>query len=354
MRRETIIDITRDLMKKHDRRDDWRDALQRAVIGTTVLTDYSNKTYLIDDIDFESTPRSSFKTSSGVDKTYAQYYSERYKIEIKDLNQFLLVSRARERDIRAGLPELIYLIPELCRATGLTDKMRSNFHLMQAISAYTRMNPEQRVDTLNRFNQRLYATPESLSILSDWNVQLSQQLVKIEARELKPETIIFGRGHEEVPNARAEWIISDRSGMYKSVDSVRWVFLYPKEIENVALTFLKTLRTVAERMDFKMDDPLHRAIYDDRQDSYIKEIDSVARKNPTMILIALPTNRADRYSSVKHRCLVDHGIACQIVVKNKTMSHRSLNSVASKIVIQMNCKMGGIPWMVKIPVKGLM
>lgn len=52
--------------------------------------------------------------------------------------------------------------------------------------------------------------------------------------------------------------------------------------------------------------------------------------------------------------MVDYGIPCQVIVKNKTMCHRNLDSIATKIAIQMNCKLGGIPWMIKLPVKGLM
>lgn len=115
MRKETIYQISRSLMKSSG---DWRDVLKREVIGTTVLTDYTNKTYMIDDIDFNKSPSSTFQKLDGVETTYVDYYKSRYNITINDKRQFMLVSRARERDIRAGQPELIYLIPELSRATG--------------------------------------------------------------------------------------------------------------------------------------------------------------------------------------------------------------------------------------------
>lgn len=48
-------------------------------------------------------------------------------MNIRDPNQPLLVSRSTEKNLRAGQTELIMLIPELCRPTGLNDSMRSNF-----------------------------------------------------------------------------------------------------------------------------------------------------------------------------------------------------------------------------------
>lgn len=72
-----------------------------------------------------------------------------------------------------------------------------------------------------------------------------------------------------------------------------------------------------------------------------------------MFLIVLPSNRADRYSTVKKQCLVQYGIPAQVVVK-RTINHKNVGSVASKIAVQMGAKLGGTPWMVKMPLKGLM
>lgn len=52
---------------------------------------------------------------------------QRYNIDIRDPEQPMLVSKAKLRDIRGGQDEQILLVPELCRATGITDDMRNNF-----------------------------------------------------------------------------------------------------------------------------------------------------------------------------------------------------------------------------------
>jgi len=52
---------------------------------------------------------------------------KRYNINIRDFKQPLLVSRPTEKNLRGGVDQLIKLIPELARATGLTDNMRSDF-----------------------------------------------------------------------------------------------------------------------------------------------------------------------------------------------------------------------------------
>ena len=51
--------------------------------GTSVLTRYNNKTYKIDDLDFDSSPSSTFKNSDGKDVSYFEYYKNQYNIDIK-------------------------------------------------------------------------------------------------------------------------------------------------------------------------------------------------------------------------------------------------------------------------------
>lgn len=172
MRNETVYDIARSLMNAN--KGDWQQDLLREVVGSTVLTDYTNKTYNIDDIEFNMSPRSTFQPLIGEETTFLDYYKNKYNITIKDPRQMLLISRARERDARAGQPENIYLIPELSRTTGLTDRLRSNFRLMQQISAYTRLSPEDRVNALKKFNRRIQSTPESVKILREWSMELSK------------------------------------------------------------------------------------------------------------------------------------------------------------------------------------
>ena len=56
---------------------------------------YNNKSYRIDDIDFNQTPNDTFVDHYGREKAYKDYYREHYNLEIKDLKQPLLMSRAK-------------------------------------------------------------------------------------------------------------------------------------------------------------------------------------------------------------------------------------------------------------------
>lgn len=125
MRTETVLNIMSEL--RNNTRN-FRDAVNTEIIGMTVLTDYNNKTYRIDDIDWNQSPKDEFETKTGKE-SFISYYKRRYQIQVRDMNQPLLMSKAKEKDIRGGREQMIALIPELCRATGLTEKMRADFKL---------------------------------------------------------------------------------------------------------------------------------------------------------------------------------------------------------------------------------
>ena len=58
------------------------------------------------------------------DISYLEYYKNRYNIDVRQPSQPLLVSRPTRRDANRGDDQPIYLIPELCGMTGLTDDQK--------------------------------------------------------------------------------------------------------------------------------------------------------------------------------------------------------------------------------------
>lgn len=52
----------------------YQDEVQRQLLGTIVLTRYNNKTYRIDDIAWDKTPKSTFSTYSGEEISFVDYY----------------------------------------------------------------------------------------------------------------------------------------------------------------------------------------------------------------------------------------------------------------------------------------
>lgn len=83
-----------------------------------VITGYNNNTYRIEDVDFDANPSSTFTKKTGETISYQDYYQDKYHIRINDPTQPMLVTRNKPTERNASQGDLVYLIPELCRATG--------------------------------------------------------------------------------------------------------------------------------------------------------------------------------------------------------------------------------------------
>ena len=144
----------------HYRRDrNQRQIVGDELIGSIVMTHYNRKTYRVDDIDWVKNPRSSFE-QKGKMVTLAEYYETKYQLRISDMDQPLLVSRPKKRDVHRGEDGPILLIPELCQLTGLSEAIRKNYQTMKELSTYLQQPPDRRVHNIENFMQRLRGSPE--------------------------------------------------------------------------------------------------------------------------------------------------------------------------------------------------
>lgn len=58
-------------------KEHFQDECSKLLVGSIVITRYNNRTYRIDDVDWNKTPKDSFVMSDGKEITFLEYY--RYK-----------------------------------------------------------------------------------------------------------------------------------------------------------------------------------------------------------------------------------------------------------------------------------
>ncbi|XP_077286182.1 piwi like RNA-mediated gene silencing protein aubergine [Arctopsyche grandis] len=329
----------------------------KEIIGQIVLTDYNNKTYRIDDVDWSQNPLSTFVMNEET-ITYAEYYKKKYQLTIKDLAQPLLCSRAKARDIRRGCSEIVLLIPELSRMTGLDDKMRADFRLMKSLSNYTRVGPESRIMKLLAFNKRLATAKECVEDLKQWDMKLDDKLTTIVGRQLPCEQIYQGERGEvkyNVLDTNDGWTKNLRANKFVSYGLVKdWAVVTITRLKQDTTAFIRMVMSAGNGMGFNLPPPLTYEISHDSIGIYITELERIiSQKNPSLIFCVISNNKVDLYNAIKKKCCVDRAVPTQIVV-GRTLSHKSAMSIATKVAIQMNCKLGGSPWSTMQPVKNLM
>ncbi|XP_034253131.1 piwi-like protein Siwi [Thrips palmi] len=360
MRTDTVLDHLAQCLREAGPHH-YRDKFSKEIIGCIVLTKYNNKTYQITDVDYDKNPASSF-TYQNADITFAQYMQTKYQIQIRDMRQPLLVSKAKAREIRAGRDEIIDLIPEVCYATGLSDNMRGKWQLMAAVSRHTRIQPAERVNRLLAFNRRLQTNPQVMTEFGRFNMSLDNQLVRVPGRQLGVEKIYLGRDSSERDIVKEptlpsiDWTNSVKSNpLIVPKHLTDWfVLVSPRDKQNAG-RFLEMLERAGRGMGITVQPPQIANLPKDGLHEYIDALTQILNHHqPKMVMVIVPNNNGARYAAIKKKCCVDRPVPSQVLLgKNLNDPKRSM-SVATKVMIQMNCKLGGAPWSVNIPPKGIM
>ncbi|KAG8178643.1 hypothetical protein JTE90_010554 [Oedothorax gibbosus] len=347
----------RDVMQDASRqRGDMKEAVTKALLGCIAMTRYNNKTYKIDDIAWDMNPMSTFVTKGGPETTFKDYYKRAYDIEIRDMNQPLLINKAKKKDIKEGEEDkLICLIPELCFMTGLTDAMRSDFKVMKDVASYTRVQPESRQLTLQKFIDNVRNNPEARQCFDSWNLELDPKPISLDGRQLQSETLLFGRGFKGNAGPEADWgrMVTSKSVLVP-VHFEKWAVIFPKRDGNKIREFTTMLRNVCPAMGINVGDPQYVEILNDRTETYCQALKDIINPSVQIVVIIFPTPRDDRYSAVKKLCCIERPVPSQVINLKTISDGRKLRSVVQKIALQMNCKLGGELWAVPIPLEGLM
>lgn len=283
MRQETVLDVLVHLAKNGG---DYQEQFAKEVTNTVVLTGYNNATYSIVDVNWTMNPMTTFKGRDG-DQTFVDYYKKRYNLQIRDTRQPLLVTRLSPRDIRGGRTEPALLVPELCRTTGLTDNMHSNFQMMKALSEFTKMSPNHRHKGLMGFSKRLRETQESYDTMYKFGIKMEPTLQYAMGRMLVPEAIYFGNNRQEKPDAKtADWTPALRNNIqYANEELKKWVIIFPRKVLGDTDVFLNMMKEVSHGLKFTMADPKRVELSDDRSSSYARELLEYCKKDPKLIMV---------------------------------------------------------------------
>ncbi|KAJ8379922.1 hypothetical protein SKAU_G00007000 [Synaphobranchus kaupii] len=353
LRSETVLSVMSRL-RKDCGPEHFPEACTKELVGLIVLTKYNNKTYRIDDIAWDHTPNNTFKRGD-TEISFRNYYKTQYSLDITDGNQVLLISHVKRLGpAGAPPPGPAMLVPELCYLTGLTDKMRSDFNIMKDLSSHTRLTPEQRESRLNRFINNIHKNTEAQMELNTWGLNFDNKLVDIQARVLPAERIVQGPKTYEYNPWMADWSKEMRGlPLIRCRPLESWLMFYTRRNADVAQSLLQTLNRVSQPLGIRM----QRAVmveYDDRQEALLRALQQNVGPGTQMVVVILPSNRKDKYDCVKKFLCVECPTPSQCVVARTLSRPQALMTIATKIALQMNCKMGGELWSVEIPLKHLM
>ncbi|XP_032647113.1 piwi-like protein 1 [Chelonoidis abingdonii] len=352
LRSETVWDFMYNLYKQVEEQR-FRETCAKELIGLIVLTKYNNKTYRVDDIDWDSNPKCTFKKADGSEISFIDYYKMQYNQEITDLNQPVLVSQPKRRR-GPGMPGPAVLIPELCYLTGLTDKMRSDFSVMKDLAVHTRLTPEQRQHEVGRLIDYIHRDDNVQKELRDWGLSFDSNLLSFTGRVVQAEKIHqAGKVFDYNPQF-ADWSKETRGAPLISVKPLdNWLLIYTRRNYDAANALVQNLFKVTPAMGIQMNKAIMIEV-DDRTEAYLRVLQQKVTSDTQIVVCLLSSNRKDKYDAIKKYLCTDCPTPSQCVIARTLSKPQTVMAIATKIALQMNCKMGGELWSVEIPLKQVM
>ncbi|KAM6931274.1 piwi-like protein 2 [Xenentodon cancila] len=357
LRNDSVLDVMNTLYQQS--KENFQDECTKELIGSIVITRYNNRTYRIDAIEWDKSPKDTFTLMDGTKTTFLEYYSKNYGITVKELNQPLLMHRPKETSKPGGkqiITRVILLVPELSFMTGIPDKMRKDFKAMRDLTMHMNVSGEQHVHSIKQLLKNISTNSESEKELSRWGLQIGLDILMTKGRTLPLETIClqsssFGTG------ADASWsreIVKDIS--ISTIPLNIWAIFYPRRCAEQAEELVSTFNKVAGPIGMRLDRPIRVELRDDRTETYVKGILSHLTSEPNMQLVMciITGNREDLYGAIKKLCCIKSPIPSQVINVRTISQPQKLRSIAQKILLQVNSKLGGELWTVNVPLKNLM
>ena len=172
----------------------------------------------------------------------------------------MLVAMVKNKDKRPGknnevTEQIVYLIPEQCVLTGtvLLKGFERDFTMKREMDAITKLNPEVRYRKLRQLLSTIHDTPEAQQDLAKWQMEISEDVVKVNATALATVRVCFANNND-VTNTERGWNNSLRNAEHLlSVNLTNWVIFFMPRDEPKANYLNEEMVSTGAAMRFKVE-----------------------------------------------------------------------------------------------------
>jgi aubergine len=333
---------------------DEEDEIREYFIGRSVKTTYNRKNYIIDDVSFDKTPKTTTVNKDGNNLVLTNYYKVAHGITIKNTDQPLfVVNRIGSNNEKVTL----YIVPELSKLAGIDDSVTKDGQFMKALAAYTKLTPKERVAKTNEFMYLLNENTQRVITDKKTNKVINKELSALEKKKifqlnLQPSeknnfsanyietpTLTAGKNKQISPEERKPVPVS------QSKDLVNWLCVYHKENYNDANFIYDSLQKASASYGIKVGEPEWVEMNSLKADDWKTEVEDYIKKTKyDMVVFILDKYLDNLYKEIKKHSLTNAGYRSQ-VIKTESLQKNAM-SVASKIILQINYKLGGCTYKV--------
>jgi len=306
---------------------------------------FGKKKYKIDEILFDRNPKNHSIYVDGKSMTIENFYLQKYKLTIKDNTQPLILNNKKGPQNKILKS---YYLPELCTFSGLDESQQKNNFFMKELSSITKITPETRINQTNKF----------LDLLLDEtkNDKQENQLTSKEKSKLygikvsPPKESFYGYLMAEPK------ILAGRNKIIKTKDRVfplfkkekmsSWLCFYEKANYNDADTLYKCLSKASVAFGLNISEPEWVEMKSNSKlEDWIKNAEYYLNSydNYQFVIFLLGDKKNKLYDELKKHSLCKNGYVSQ-VIKTTSLKSKGMMSTCSKILLQINAKLGGVSY----------
>ena len=348
-RSETILDFIK--TNKYN-----KDLINSKLVGCSFKFQFAKRHYIIDEIFFDRNPSNQKINYEGESNNFIDYYQKAYNAEIKDLNQpLILVRKKGSNDEQINL----YFVPEFCNLTNIEEEEISNSNFLQNISVYTKLNPNEKVESINNFlnllqdetENKLLENMSSKKKYNEYGINIIP-LGLIQAYYMK-KTEFANEENKKIDASKFSGG-RDKVSLIKKISPVNWVLFYEKNKDNNEGYIIEKLKAASGKYGLTFNEPTKIVMScDDNAQQWIDKANEYfgeGKKENDFALFLLGNNSNYLYPKLKVHSLCTNGYISQ-VVKLDTLweadKDRTIISICSKILLQINAKLGGATYTIK-------
>lgn len=339
LREITIYDQIKEIKKKNPH--NFKQVVAKLLIGASALTMYNKRSYRIDDIDWDMSPLSHFE-KDGQRVEFKKYYSTHWGKEIRFDDQPLL---------RSNLKNMIcYLLPEFCVMTGLTDEIRNDFIVMKDLTQATVKSPKSRLTESAGLIRALAGTSKCSEEMSNWQISISAEPVSLLAHVMPAGQIIVGNNQSfRINEAIGNFDRDIQKKMYSQPRIDKWgIFHVDFDKKLVEQNLLNSLLQSIKTFNVACEKPATFSVSSDRWEDWDRILRQTLNQSVKIIICVLPgyKGKSRLYDDLKRLTFSSFPVPTQVILNSTLKKEKSLRSIINKIVIQVNAKIGGVPWIV--------
>ena len=230
-----------------------------------------------------------------------------------------------------------------------------NDEFMKKVAKYTKLEPDQRINETNKFIELIHDETENDKSKEKWSSKKKLDYYGIEIEPLKDlfsayymyETTLLDGKNKEVDKKS-----KGKINLIKKVDMINWIIFCDEKDFKDAKFFCDTLIKASYKYNININKKFRYEKINDGKNinNWINKVNKyfgqgVERKND-FALFLLGENNKELYPKLKANSLDKNGFVSQ-VVKVDTLYDNHIMSICSKILLQLNYKLGGALYTIK-------